>query len=150
MGTLQGSRTYRVCPARPQEISAIKLESHWMAVLPRDCQPGDCGKEVPVLRFEIPIGPGGIEFCMAIIEGEGHIRPLTSNAVRVHTPAADYVVLYSDEGPVQADGVVSDAECVRLVAGAPDVAWLVNGTRISIHGKPWSDRSERFSGELAP
>ena len=37
---LRGRATYRLCPAFPKEITSVKTDQRWEAVLPRDCQPG--------------------------------------------------------------------------------------------------------------
>jgi len=144
---LQGRGTYRLCPARPHEIADVKQDARWMAVLPRDCQPEDCGKVVPVVRYEKPIGPEGVEFCIAIIEGEGGIKALAPQTVAIQTSGGRYVVQYRGDKPSEAAGVMSDAECgcVRFRDGKPDAGWVIEGTRVTVMGEEWLNRQDPVS-----
>lgn len=150
VAVLQGRKTYRLCPARPDEITEVKSETHWMAVLPADCQPDDCGKVVPVVRYEKPIGPNCVEFCIAIIESDGSVEAIEPNGVSIRTRSGQYLVLFADEGPTEAEGISTDAECacVRFRDGAPGAAWVVNGKRLTVSGVAWLDREERVSVAL--
>jgi hypothetical protein len=150
--TLAGKRTYQIRPAQPDEITAVKVESHWAAVLPRDSQPGDCGKEIPVVRFEKPMGSDGAKFCMVLTEGDGKIAPLSEHAVRISASDTEYVVQYATTKDSRTTGVSSDAECVcvRYKNGVPDAAWMINGTHLSIGEARWLDQEAAFTGRLSP
>ena len=161
VATLKGRHTYRVCPARPGEVTGVKRESHWMAVLPEECQPEDCGREVPVFRYEKPIGPDGVVFDIAIFDGDGKVAAVEPHAVRVQTRGGEYVVLFGRRKyealptpplAVAAENIEAEAECacVRFRNGRPDAAWVVDGKRLVVNGAPWLDQPDRTSLRLAP
>ncbi len=66
---LQGRGEYTLAPVTP--ITPVEHEAHWAAVLPRDCQPDDCGKPIPALAWVQPITDDGAEFVMVLAEGTG-------------------------------------------------------------------------------
>ena len=96
--TLNGRRRYTLCLADPETLSGPKIEMHWSAVPPELCQPADCGKEVPAVSFERPIGPGGTEFVAAIIEGEGSIRREKGGSYRISEGRRVYKVRFRADG----------------------------------------------------
>ena len=149
--TLKGRKAYRLCPAFPSEVTNVKIERHWEAVLPRDCQPGDCGKEIPVLRYEKKIGSDGVQFCAALIEGEGNVKAIDDRAFRIETSGAAYVVLYGDGGAESRVGdITTDAECacVEMRNGAPSRAWVINGKTFAIAGQSWLETEGTQTVEL--
>ena len=148
---LKGRGVYRLCPAFPEEIVSVKTEKRWEAVLPQDCQPADCGKEIPVLRYEKPIGEEGVQFCVALLEGEGKIEALSGCAFRLRAGDSTYVVLYRDtNASVEAEGIATDAECacVRFKGELPERAWVIGGKHLTILGTAWLDSDELQTLEL--
>jgi len=148
---LRGRASYRLCPAFPDEIVSTRIEERWEAVLPRDCQPEDCGKVIPVLRYEKLIGPGGVQFCVALIEGDGGIEALSRGAFRIRTAGSTYIVLYRDAAPgVGAAGIATDAECtcIQLSDGVPERAWIIDGGQLEVFGTTWLDSEEHQTLEL--
>ena len=149
--TLSGHQTYILCPAFPSEITRVRLERHWAAVLPRDCQPTDCGKSVNVLRLEKAIGTQGAHFCVALFERDGAIEALSQRAFRLDTAGREYVVLFTDGAKmVEAVGVRTDAECacVEFINGVARRVWIFNGTNVSVNDTPWFRAETRQSVEL--
>jgi len=137
---LLGKVDYHVRPAFADQIRSVKTEKRWAAVLPRDCQPADCGKMIPVLRYVKPIGRDGVQFAVAISEGPAVIEALGERAFRMHSGGRAYVVLHRDRATsVEGGGVVSDAECacVRFKGDSPDRAWVIGGKRLTINGTEW-------------
>ena len=107
---LRGRRQYRLCPLEPEEITEVKTERHWMAVLPRDCQPEDCGKEVDVLRYAKPIGEDGVEFVVALIEGEGGLQSDGPGVYHIEQGDRTWTI---DMAGRESDGVPGEWPAVR-------------------------------------
>jgi hypothetical protein len=150
---LRGGGTYHVTPARADEITQVTVDTRWETVLPRDCQPHDCGKEIPVLRYEKPIGDDGARFCVAVNEGPCRIEATGPGAFRLRSEDSEYVVLYNDGGEtVSHEDVVTDAECVCLrlqgSAKGPDRAWVIRGRQLTVGGQSWLDAGSARSVEL--
>jgi len=127
---LQGRGSYVLRPAWPEEITEVTREERWEAVLPRDCQPEDCGAEVSVLRWHKPIGPDGAQFAVALFEGQGAIEPVGDSALRLASGGREWLVLFGDEGQrVEAEGVavIARCACVEMRDGEPTRAqWLAS------------------------
>ena len=124
-----------------------------MAVLPRDCQPDDCGAPVQVVRYVKPIAADGARFCVALFEGDGQLAPVDEDALRLTTGDRGYLVLPGGETtPVEAAGVTAEAECacVEYTAGRPVRAWVINGKALEVDGAQWHSSPEPASVELAP
>jgi hypothetical protein len=133
---LQGRGSYVLAPLDPEHLAAVEQETHWMAVLPRDCQPQDCGREIPALAWVKPITGAGADFVMALCEsatGAGSVTRGDDGLIEVHTPEAEYVISFGPSGSAR---LSSDGECacVRYVDGRPVEAWLIGGTRLRLAG----------------
>jgi hypothetical protein len=154
---LTGGKTYRLLPAFADQIASVKTEKRWAAVLPGDCQPADCGKDVAVLRYGKAIGQKGVQFCVAINEGDAKVDALSQRAFRLRTGERCYRVLYRPQhganagGNVECEGIISDAECtcVRYENGKPVRAWVIAGRRLDIRGTTWLDVKRPQTVELA-
>lgn len=131
---LKGKRDYHLAVADPDELTDVRTKSHWAAVLPRDCQPDDCGAEVTWLVFEKPIETKGTTFAVAVYEGEGSIRAGRDGVYRLSQGNDQYVVLAGHQDVVM-DGVRIKAEGRLAVARLADrrmvEAWVVEGTKLS-------------------
>jgi len=145
---LSGRGSYSLCPAFADEIEDVKIEQHWEAVLPRDCQPDDCGKPVNVLRYEKAIGAAGARFCVGLFEGQGEIEAVSESAFRLRSEDAEYLLLF---GAGEVDRVSADAECacVEFEGGQARRAWVFEGTRLSVGGVSWLAADETQTIELA-
>ncbi len=148
---LKGRRDYRLLPAWPGEIEDVKVERHWMAVLPEACQPEDCGQVVPVIRYVKPIGSDGVRFCVAIAEAPGRCEAVSDDAVRLDLGQVSYVVLWGDgEREIRAGDVTAraDCACVRVQEGRATRAWVIRGCRLDVGGRSWWTSSETRDVEL--
>ena len=142
---------YRLCPAFPGEIVRITQEKRWEAVLPRDCQPDDCGTAVNVLRLEKAISGHGVQFCIALMEHDGQIEAITRQAFRLRAARRTFLVLFRDREPhVSVLDVETDAECVCVCFEGTQArrVWLVAGKSLTIAGRSWLDADEPQSLEL--
>jgi len=132
---LKGERVYHVALAHPNELTDVKTHRHWAAVLPRDCQPDDCGVEVTGLAFEKPIQADGATFAVALFEGEGNIREGPKGVFRLCQENEEYTVFTghqetaSDDCRIRAEVRLA---VVRFVDRRPVRAWVVEGTKLSI------------------
>ncbi|MEA3402589.1 MAG: heparinase II/III family protein [Armatimonadota bacterium] len=150
---LEGSVRYTLSAARPDEIEQVTTEEHWEAVLPRDCQPEDCGAPVNVLRWHKRIGPEGAQFAAALFEGDGHIEAAGEDAYRLTLGDRRWLVLFGDDGGrVEVDDVAAIARCacVELRDGKPTRAWVFEGTRLTVGDRQWLSSRERTSREVEP
>ncbi len=148
---LSGDTGYALRPARPAEITEVTREERWEAVLPHDCQPEDCGREVSVLRWHKPIGPDGARFAVALFEGDGTIEPLGDAAFALTRGGRRWMVLFGDEGRrVEAEGVgaIARCACVEFAGDEPTRAWIFEGTRLSIGDRRWLASQEAVTREL--
>ena len=150
---LQGRRVYRLVPAFPDEIRSVITDKRWETVLPRDCQPNDCGKVIPVLRYQKPITEDGVQFCVAISEGPCRVEAIGRSAFRLHAGESSYLVLYRDEAEhASAGGAATDAECacIRFQGSppAPNRAWVVGGRELEIDGSLWLQADSPRTVEL--
>ncbi|MGD9495485.1 MAG: heparinase II/III family protein [Armatimonadota bacterium] len=148
---LSGLTDYALRPAWPGEITGVTREERWAAVLPRDCQPEDCGRKVSVLRWHKPIGPDGARFAVALFEGDGSIKPLGDGAFALSRGDRRWIVLFGDEGRrVEAEGVAAIARCacVEMRDGAATRAWVFAGTRLTVRARQWLASEEPVTREL--
>jgi hypothetical protein len=147
---LSGAASYSLIPARPDEVREVAVEEHWMAVLPRDCQPDDCGGSATALRWMKPIGPDGARFDMALFEVEGTIEPLGKRAFRLTAGDRAWLVLLPGGDALEVAGVAAAAECacVEMRAGDPVRAWVVSGTRLVVGGVEWLGSAEAVNADV--
>lgn len=133
--SLKGKHVYQLAIAHPDELTAVKTQSHWAAVLPRDCQPDDCGAEVTELAFEKPIRTDRVTFAVAICGGHGAIRAERDGVYHLSRDADEYVVLAGhrefdqDDFRIKSDGQLA---VVRSVDRRMAEAWVVEATKLSI------------------
>ena len=148
---LGGRASYLLCPAFPDEIDDTKVEKHWMAVLPRDCQPDDCGKRVGTLRYVKPIGENGVRFCVALFEGEGSIEPAADRVFKLKAGGRQYLLVFG-EAQTTVDGteVAAKAECacIEQFNGEPRRGWVINGTSLTVRGTDWLSAEQPQSIEI--
>jgi hypothetical protein len=134
--TLRGKHTYRLAPAHPGDLTDVKTHNHWSAVLPRDCQPDDCGAEVVGLVLEKPIEAHGARFAVALFEGDGDIREEPTGVFRLSGPEEQYLVLSGsqeaicDDHRIQAEGRLT---VIRFAQRRPARAWVVEGTKLAVN-----------------
>ncbi len=148
---LSGLADYALRPAWPGEIAEVTREERWAAVLPRDCQPEDCGREVSVLRWHKPIDPDGARFAVALFEGDGAIEPLGESVFALTCGERRWLVLFGDEGGrIEAAGVAAIARCacVEFAGGEPTRAWVFAGTRLTVGDRRWHSSDEPVTREL--
>jgi len=146
--TLSGKGTYRLLPADPERITDVEVEQRWEAVLPRDCQPDDCGKVVPALAWVQPLTQKETAFGMALVVGpEGSFRSVGSRAFELRAGGDTYLVSF---GPGQFGEVSTDARCacVRLQGNVPMEAWVLEGTTLTIAQEPWLDAPNATDAHL--
>ena len=133
--TLRGKRCYHLAPAHPDELTDVKTHNHWSAVLPRDCQPDDCGAEVTGLALEKPIEGDSAQFAVALFEGEGSIREEPKGVFRLGGAAEQYLVFTGSREAVHEDCRI-EAEgrftVLRFARRRPAQAWVVEGTKLVI------------------
>ena len=150
---LTGVQTYTLCAAETEAITRATTEKRWHAVLPRDCQPDDCGAEVNVLRWHQRIGDDGAQFTIALVEGEGSIETVGEQAYRVTAGDRAWLVLFCDRAErAQADGVISTARCacVEFREGEPVRGWVFDGTRLVVNDMVWFSEKRATSRAVHP
>lgn len=150
---LQGNATYTLAAAEVEEITKATVEKRWHAVLPRDCQPEDCGAEVNVLRWHQRIGAEGARFTVALIEGEGTIEAIGENAFRVSSGERAWAVVFGTQTErVEAEGVTSIARCavVEYRDDEPLRGWLFDGTRLVVDDLVWLSAQRPTSRAVRP
>ena len=114
---------------------SLQTHNHWAAVLPRDCQPDDCGAEVTGLAFEKPIGTDGARFAVALLEEDGTVHEEPNGVFRLSGPDEEYVVLTGsqqavhDDYRIQAEGRLT---VLRFAQRRPTRAWVVDGTKLVV------------------
>lgn len=148
---LSGRAEYVLRPAFPGEISEVTREERWEAVLPRDCQPQDCGREVSVLRWHKPIGADGARFVVALFEGNGAIEPLSEGAFRLASGGREYLVLFADQGRRIAAGdvaAIARCACVEFRDRRATRAWVFEGTRLTVGDRQWLASDAPVTKEL--
>lgn len=149
--TLSGRKSYRLIPAWPDTLTSVRTLRHWAAVLPKDCQPADCGAEVNGLAFEQPIRQDATDIAIALFEGDGRISVSSPDLIRLTSHRTTYEILGSRlAGPRKVAGIEYDGLLLVLkrIDGRIDCAWIVNGTRLIIDGRNWLKRSEPRSEML--
>lgn len=136
---LSGEGSYSLVPARPDQVSEVARGEHWMALLPRDCQPDDCGGPATALAWVKPIGPDGARFDMALFEGGGTIEPVGDRALRLRSGGSEWLVLEpGDAGLTLGDiEVRAECACVEMQGGQPVRAWMVGATWLAVDGEVW-------------
>jgi hypothetical protein len=150
---LQGRETYTLCAAHPETITRATTEKRWHAVLPRDCQPEDCGAEVNVLRWHQPIEGEGARFVVALVEGEGSIEAVGENAYRIDAGDRSWLALFCDRAErAEAEGVTAMARCacVEYRDGEPVRGWVFDGTRLVVDDMVWLSERQAISREVGP
>lgn len=148
---LSGRASYVLAPAFPDEIIEAKTEQHWMAVLPGDCQPGDCGAPVHVLRYVKAIMAEGARFRVALFESDGQIEAMSQDALRLTIGDRRFLVLFGDgQTTGETSGVSARAECVCVErsAGRPVRSWVINGVFLAMDGVEWLSCDRPRSVEL--
>jgi len=151
VAVLTGRETYQLRPAFAGEVLEVEREKRWEAVLPRDCQPDDCGRPVNVLRWVKPIRDTGARFAMALVEKEGEIETEGDAAFRIRSGKRAYVILLRGQaGSSEGFRVRTDAECacVQFNGSRPIRAWVFAGAKLDVAGSAWLDAGERASVEL--
>lgn len=151
--TLKGRNRVRLLPAWPEEIEDVGIERRWMAVLPETCQPEDCGRTVPVIRYTKPIGSNGARFTIAIVGATGQCRPLSGDALLLEIGSTRYRILWGDgERAVASEGVTARAECacVEYRSGRATRAWVVRGRQLDVDGKQWWSAPEPQDVVVSP
>ena len=133
---LTGKHVYHLAPANLNELTGVKTHRHWAAVLPRDCQPDDCGAEVVGLTLEKPIEADGARFAVALFEGEGSIREEPRGVFRLGQGDEQYLVLTGSQ-EVASDGYRIRTEgrlaLVRFAQRRPVRAWVVEGSKLVVN-----------------
>ncbi len=148
---LYGSRQYTLSEAYVDDITDVRTERKWEAVLPRDCQPEDCGKPVSVLRWEKPIKDDGALFAVALIEGAGRIRLAGESGYRITDGDREWLVLFSDRRHrVEARKVAAMARCVcvEMHDGEALRAWVFDGTRLTVDDLVWLSSRDPVTREV--
>ena len=149
---LRGKHVYRLTPAHPNELTDVKTHRHWAAVLPRDCQPDDCGAEVTGITLEKPIGADGARFAVALFEGEGSIEEQSRGVFRLGQAAEPYAVLTGDQEVVfddcriRAEGRLA---VVRFAQHKPARAWVVEGSKLVLNGQHLLTADHPVTTEIA-
>ena len=134
---LTGNAQYTVLPADPEKINSVEVEQHWEAVLPRDCQPEDCGKVIPALAWVQAIGDDGAQFSMALVEGnEAGFEAIADEAFGLVPGEDRYLVAFA---PGRFGDIDTDARCscVRFEGDEPVEAWVFGGRSLVIAGTTW-------------
>ncbi len=150
--TLRGKHAYHLTLAQPDDLSGVKTGRHWAAVLPRDCQPDDCGAQVVGLALAKPIGADGATFAVGLFEGRGAVRRDAANVFRLTHGDRQYVVLTGPgettfEGHrIEADGRLTVVQCDRR---QPSRAWVVEGRRLKAVGRGLLAEDRPVTRELA-
>jgi hypothetical protein len=142
-----------LCAAETEAITRATTEQRWHAVLPRDCQPEDCGMSVNVLRWHQPIDEEGAQFTVALVEGEASIETVAENVYRIDAGERAWLVLYCDRAErAEDDGVVATARCacVEFHEGEPVRGWVFDGTRLVVNDMVWLSEKKAVSREVGP
>jgi len=133
---LKGRHVYHLALARPDELTDVKTQRHWAAVLPRDCQPNDCGAEVTGFAFEKPTKTDSARFAVAVFEGEGDISKEPEGVFRLSQGDERYVVLAGRQEAVSNDRqILAEARLavVRFDRRRPVRAWVVEGVKLVVN-----------------
>jgi hypothetical protein len=150
---LKGKRLYHFATAHPDELTDIETQRHWAAVLPRDCQPDDCGTEVTGLALEKPIKADGACFAVALFEGKGEISEEPEGVYRLSQGDRQYVVLVgrreaiSDDCRITAEGRLA---VVRFDRQRPVRAWVVEGRKLVVNGQNLVSADCPVTKEITP
>ncbi len=150
---LRGRSTYTLCAAEVEAITRDTTEKRWHAVLPRDCQPEDCGAEVNVLRWHQPIEEEGAQFTVALVEGQGSIDEVAENAYRIEAGERAWLVLFCDRAErARTERVTATARCacVELREEEPVGGWVFDGTRLVVDDMVWLSEKTATSREVSP
>jgi hypothetical protein len=150
---LLGERRYTLCAAETEAITKATTEKRWHAVLPRDCQPEDCGAEVNVLRWHQPIDEEGARFTVALVEGEGTNEAVAENVYRIEAGDRAWLVLYCDRAEqARGAGVVASARCacVEFDGDEPVRGWVFEGTRLVVNDMVWLSEKRAVSQAVEP
>ncbi|NLO07455.1 MAG: hypothetical protein GX131_16620 [candidate division WS1 bacterium] len=150
---LVGRARYRLVAAWPDEIPRATVERRWHTILPRDCQPEDCGDEVNVLRWPKRIGESGARFGVALFEDDGAIEPLGDDGFRLTSGPREWIVLFGEaRRRMQVPGIVAQARCacVELRAGEPVRGWVFRGTRLVVNDLVWLSAQGPVTREVGP
>ena len=149
---LNGKKVYHLVLAHPNELADVKMRRHWAAVLPRDCQPDDCGAEVTGVAFEKLIEAEGSRFAVALFEGDGSIKETSRDVFRLSQGDERYVVVggsqetVCDNDRIQSQGRLA---VVRFVERRPVMAWVVDGTTLTVNGQDLLDVDRPVTREIA-
>lgn len=149
---LAGKRVYHLAPAHADELTDVKTERHWAAVLPRDCQPDDCGAEVVGLALEKPIEADGARFAVGLFEGEGTVREEPSGVFHLGQGNERYVVLTGTRESIHDDYRIKGKgrlTVIRFVDGRPIQAWVVEGTELVLNDQSLLGADSPVTREMA-
>ena len=149
--TLQGRRTYRLAPAHPDEVTDTKTRRHWAAVLPRDCQPDDCGAEVTGLSFGKPIGAAGVGFGVALFEGAGSVAEESEGVFRLVQGNREYLVLCGDREAVANKSRISAKgrlAVIEQIEARPGRVWVVEATKLTMNEREIFAEDQAMSKEI--
>ena len=149
---LGGKHTYRLAPARSNELTGLKTHRHWAAVLPPDCQPGDCGADVTGLSLEKQIATDGARFAIALFEGEGTAGENPSGVFRLRQGNQQYIVLTgSQETDHDGHRIRSEGRLavIHFTRHRPARAWVVEGDKLTIDGRNLLSVDHSVTKEIA-
>ncbi len=132
---LQGRHAYQLALAQPNELTDVKTRRHWAAVLPRDCQPDDCGAEVVGLVLEKPIDADGVRFAVALFEGDGSVTEEPRGVFRLSGKDRQHVVLTGPQETVSGGYRIRTEgrlAVIRFAQRRPVRAWVVDATKLAV------------------
>jgi len=135
---LKGKQVYHLATAHPNELADVKTHRHWAAVLPRDCQPNDCGTQVTGLALEKPIAADGARFAVALFEGKGAVTEKPKGVFRLRQKDQRYVVLIGRQEAVCDDCQITSEGRLAVVQfsdNRPVRAWVVEGSKLVVNGQ---------------
>jgi len=147
---LQGTKQYALVPAN--NTARLTQERRWAALLPKQCQPGDCGGQVNVLRFEKNITETETRFVFALFEGKGNIRASHPHTLRLETPKKEYLIVFdANQQTIEAKGIRAKAQLavVEIKEGQPTRAWIKNGTHLSVGNNKLFENEQPYTGQVA-
>jgi hypothetical protein len=107
---------WKLLPGLQKGLAGPVLSEQWMAVPPAMQPENDCGKVVPHLVWEKPIGEDGAEFCFVLTKGPASFQQEDAGRFVLASDAGNYIFAFA--GANGLDGA-------EALASKGDTTWIV-------------------------
>ena len=135
--SLLGCVPYRLMLADGSNLPPAGMRRHWAAVLPSQCQPGDCGAQVTGLTWEKQITGNETEFAVALFEHDGELQR-EDEGFRLTQADRAYLVLPRDaRSVIETEEIRAEARLLVLEKRDDRAvrAWVCDGIRLTCNGR---------------